>query len=146
MNNDISTLILLCLLWAFVIALRIDLVWKEIGLWCGAKTLPQKLIDFQRKQLRKKESKEERYSSFLWKLDKIDSWKTEPPFLYFTLATLVFTFTRDNFFPGGPSDFEIYLEYYSFLIFYGLLGIHLIICVKAWIRELNEQIFLKRNG
>ena len=146
MSNDTYTLILLCFLWTFIIALRIEDIWKEIGLWIGAETLPQKLIDFQCRHFKKKESKEERYSNFLWKLDKVDSWKITPPLLYFCLLSSVFPFTRDKFFPGGPSEFELYLEYYSLLSFLILLGIHLIICVKAWIRELNEQIFLKKNS
>ncbi|MBO4796947.1 MAG: hypothetical protein J5553_06150, partial [Verrucomicrobia bacterium] len=115
MSNDTNTLILLCLLWTFIIALRIEDIWKEIGLWIGAEALPQKLIDFQRRHFKKKESKEERYSNFLWKLDKVDSWKITPPLLYFCLLSSVFPFTRDKFFPGGPSEFELYLEYYSLL-------------------------------
>ena len=146
MSNDICTPILLCLLWTFIIALRIDDIWKEIGLWIGADALPQKLIDFQRRHFKKKESKEERYSNFLWKLGKVDSWKINPPLLYMSLLVCVFILTQNSFFQGEPSESDACLLYYSILAFYGLLGIHLIICVKAWIRELNEQIFLKKNS
>lgn len=124
--DSLANLILLLFLhifWFYIFAMMICM---DICLWYNIE-LPRWVFP--------RTPKHSRYHKFEFfnKLIQLDDWKLLPPFLFIISH------------PAWSSRNCPYEYYYCiFLVLYAC--IHLIVCVKDWFRERNEQIFLKKNS